>query len=60
MAMTQYYLVETNSPVVSSRTDDIWFFDPQLNWLVSSNSQLCVTHDGGQTWKQKLYVPNTP
>ena len=37
---TQYDWLETTSPVASSRTDGIWFFDAALGWLVNSNGIL--------------------
>jgi photosystem II stability/assembly factor-like uncharacterized protein len=49
--------VETNSPVASSRTDDIHFFDPRTGWLVNSNGQVALTEDGGDHWTVKLTLP---
>ncbi|HEV7402535.1 MAG TPA: YCF48-related protein [Chthoniobacteraceae bacterium] len=40
----------TNAPIASSRTDDIWFIDPQIGWAVNSNGQIVHTTDGGDTW----------
>lgn len=40
----------TNAPVASSRTDDIWFLDPQTGWAVNSNGQIIHTKDGGNSW----------
>ena len=54
--ISNYDWVETNSPVASSRTDDIWFFDPQAGWLVNSNGIVASTEDGGDTWKEKQLV----
>lgn len=35
---TQYqWQLLQNSPVASSRTDDIWFFDELTGWLVNSS-----------------------
>jgi len=34
-----------NSPLASSRTDDIWFFDEQNGWLVNSSGYVCKTTD---------------
>ena len=45
-----------NSPIASSRTDDIWFFDEQTGWLVNSSGYVCKTTDGGQCWQPKFYV----
>src|ERR1051326_8083085 len=36
----------TNAPIASSRTDDIWFLDPQCGWAVNSNGQIVHTEDG--------------
>src|SRR5262249_39959095 len=55
--LKDYTWVETNSPVASSRTDDIHFFDPESGWLVNSNGQAALTTDGGCTWAVKLVVP---
>ncbi|MGQ0717120.1 MAG: YCF48-related protein [Pseudonocardiales bacterium] len=47
----------TNAPVASSRTDDIWFTDPQRGWAVNSNGQIVHTEDGFTTWEQQLHDP---
>src|SRR4030095_2616786 len=53
--------VATNAPVASSRTDDIWFVNPEVGWLVNSSGQVGKTTDGGNTWTQQLFVPpNSP
>jgi len=44
----------TNAPVASSRTDDIWFFDPSIGWAVNSNGHILKTEDGGDTWVRQL------
>ncbi|GAB1545215.1 hypothetical protein NUACC21_78910 [Scytonema sp. NUACC21] len=44
----------TNAPIASSRTDDIWFIDPQVGWAVNSNGQIIKTTDGGNTWEQQF------
>ena len=46
----------SNSPVASSRTDDIWFFDEKKGWLINSSGYVCKTTDGGQCWHPKFYV----
>ncbi len=43
----------TNAPAASSRTDDIWFRDPQRGWAVNSNGQILHTTDGFATWQQQ-------
>ena len=49
------------SPVASSRTDDIWFFDELTGWLVNSSGYVCKTKDGGESWKPKFFLyPNLP
>lgn len=45
-----------NSPIASSRTDDIWFFDEQTGWLVNSSGYVCKTNDGGDCWEPKFYL----
>ncbi len=40
----------TNAPIASSRTDDIWFVDPDTGWAVNSNGHILMTADGGGTW----------
>ncbi len=47
----------TNAPVASSRTDDIWFTDPQRGWAVNSNGQIVHTEDGFTTWEEQLHDP---
>ncbi|MGQ0778832.1 MAG: YCF48-related protein [Pseudonocardiales bacterium] len=47
----------TNAPVASSRTDDIWFNDPQRGWAVNSNGQIVYTEDGFTTWVEQLHDP---
>lgn len=44
----------TNAPVASSRTDDIWFLDPDRGWAVNSNGQILHTEDGFNTWQEQL------
>ncbi len=46
-----------NSPVASSRTDDIWFFDDLTGWLVNSSGYICKTEDGGANWAPKFFLP---
>jgi photosystem II stability/assembly factor-like uncharacterized protein len=45
----------TNAPIASSRTDDIWFLDPQVGWAVNSNGQIVHTSDGGNAWIEQLH-----
>ncbi|QEL14089.1 WD40/YVTN/BNR-like repeat-containing protein [Limnoglobus roseus] len=45
----------TNAPVASSRTDDIWFTDPNTGWAVNSNGQIVHTADGGNAWAEQLH-----
>jgi hypothetical protein len=47
----------TNAPVASSRTDDIWFIDPQTGWAVNSSGQIVKTTDGFQTYSVQLHDP---
>jgi len=47
----------TNAPTASSRTDDIWFNDPQVGWAVNSNGQILHTTDGFDHWTQQLHDP---
>jgi hypothetical protein len=47
----------TNAPVASSRTDDIWFLDPEVGWAVNSNGQIVHTSDGGDAWAEQLHDP---
>lgn len=50
-----------NSPAASSRTDDIWFFDEKVGWLINSSGYVAMTDDGGQYWHQKYFVyPGLP
>lgn len=48
----------TNAPIASSRTDDIWFLDPQVGWAVNSNGQIVHTTDGFQSWFEQLHDPD--
>jgi len=45
----------TNAPLASSRTDDIWFSDPQRGWAVNSNGQILHTEDGFATWQEQFH-----
>ena len=45
----------TAAPPASSRTDDIWFVDPQIGWAVNSNGQIINTTDGGASWNSQLH-----
>jgi photosystem II stability/assembly factor-like uncharacterized protein len=47
----------TPAPIASSRTDDIWFLDPQVGWAVNSNGQVVHTTDGGNAWVEQLHDP---
>jgi photosystem II stability/assembly factor-like uncharacterized protein len=47
----------TSAPASSSRTDDIWFVDPNVGWAVNSNGQILKTSDGGESWQQQLQAP---
>jgi photosystem II stability/assembly factor-like uncharacterized protein len=44
----------TKAPLASSRTDDIWFLDPQTGWAVNSNGQIIHTTDGFETFETQL------
>ncbi|MBL4672700.1 MAG: hypothetical protein JKX81_10620 [Arenicella sp.] len=56
-----YWEVLPDSPVASSRTDDIWFFDELTGWLVNSSGYVCKTEDGGAGWTPKFFLsPNAP
>ena len=46
-----------NSPVATSRTDDIWFFDDLTGWLVNSSGYVCKTENAGVNWTPKFYLP---
>jgi len=48
----------THAPIASSRTDDIWFLDPQVGWAVNSNGQIIHTTDGGNAWVEQLHDPD--
>lgn len=48
---------KTNAPVSSSRTDDIWFIDPQRGWAVNSDGNIIKTEDGGRTWVIQQSLP---
>ena len=47
----------TNAPDASSRTDDIWFVDPQRGWAANSNGKILFTDDGGDSWTEQLSDP---
>lgn len=44
----------TNAPVASSRTDDVFFVDPNTGWAVNSNGHILMTADGGRTWVRQF------
>ena len=48
----------TNAPDASSRTDDIWFVDPQRGWAANSNGKIIFTDDGGDSWIDQLSDPD--
>jgi len=50
----QFRWHKTNAPVASSRTDDIFFLDPDNGWAVNSNGQILKTADGGVTWTEQI------
>lgn len=50
---------KTNAPVASSRTDDIWFVNPQTGWAVNSDGNIVNTTDGGDSWVVQHSAPFT-
>jgi photosystem II stability/assembly factor-like uncharacterized protein len=52
----QYQWRKTNAPVASSRTDDIFFLDPDTGWAVNSNGQILKTTAGGAHWNEQLRI----
>jgi photosystem II stability/assembly factor-like uncharacterized protein len=44
----------TNAPVASSRTDDIWFLNAMVGWLVNSNGSIVHTTDGFNTFDMQF------
>lgn len=44
----------TNAPT-ASRTDDVWFNDPDNGWAVNANGQIVHTADGGNSWTGQLH-----
>ena len=44
--------VLSNSPLLSTRYEDISFIDTKNGWAVSGNPSMIRTTDGGDTWKQ--------
>ena len=48
---------KTNAPTASSRTDDIWFIDPDTGWAVNSDGNITRTTDGGQSWVVQQSIP---
>lgn len=48
---------KTNAPTASSRTDDIWFLDPQVGWAVNSDGNILKTSDGGNSWSVQHSAP---
>jgi len=49
--------VLSNSPLLTSRYEDISFIDPQNGWAVSGTPSLIQTTDGGDTWSQLNIAP---
>lgn len=61
MTAKDWKWVATKSPVATSRTDDVWFFNEKAGWLVNSNGQVSQTVDGGDNWTLKKFIdPGTP
>jgi photosystem II stability/assembly factor-like uncharacterized protein len=52
-----FYWRPTKAPTASSRTDDIWFIDPQVGWAVNSNGQILHTTDGFDSFTVQLHDP---
>ena len=48
----------TNAPDASSRTDDIWFSDPQRGWAANSDGKIIYTENGGDNWEEQLSDPD--
>lgn len=49
---------QTNAPLASSRTDDIWFTDNRTGWAVNSNGQILHTTDGFDTHAVQFHDPD--
>jgi photosystem II stability/assembly factor-like uncharacterized protein len=50
-AMSPMVWRATNAPLASSRTDDIWFFDPKVGWAVNSDGTIVHTTDGFDSYE---------
>jgi photosystem II stability/assembly factor-like uncharacterized protein len=48
---------KTNAPTAGSRTDDIWFVDPNIGWAVNSDGKILKTTDGGDSWIEQKSMP---
>lgn len=48
---------KTNAPQASSRTDDIWFINPESGWAVNSDGNILKTNDGGKNWTIQHSAP---
>jgi photosystem II stability/assembly factor-like uncharacterized protein len=47
----------TGAPTASSRTDDIWFLNPEVGWAVNSDGNVLNTTDGGKHWTVQHTAP---
>ncbi|MEP4076599.1 WD40/YVTN/BNR-like repeat-containing protein [Haloferula sp.] len=45
--------ITTNSPDNIIRTDDIWFFDENVGWLVNAAGEARMTINGGASWDHR-------
>lgn len=48
---------KTAAPPASSRTDDIWFLNPDVGWAVNSDGNILKTTDGGNHWHVQHSAP---
>ncbi len=48
---------KTNAPEAGSRTDDVWFIDPNTGWAVNSDGKIIKTEDGGDSWTVQATFP---
>lgn len=48
---------KTNAPFASSRTDDLWFINPDTGWAVNSDGNIIKTTDGGLSWVVQQSAP---
>ncbi len=48
-----------SSAPTTTRYNDVYFVSPDTGWVVDGSARIHGTHDGGQTWQEQFFQPET-